>query len=312
LLAKAESTLNSYLYKCRDFFAWLVAHKIPLRFPVQDTVVAAFIIDKSNLSQSESSIITISAAIKWLHSLLNIESNPVDSPLLKQIVISQRKSLHKPPEQKEPLTIDHVRSIADKFANQESSLIQLRTACYVTLMFSLLFRHDEMAQLKACHITELENQAGLRIFIPRSKTDIFRDGNTTFLSCTQNTYCPVTMLRRYMHQCDIQCGEDVYVFTALSFHSSTKSYKPVKHKPLSYTRCREIFLDAMKQIGIERPQSFGLHSMRSGGATHLANKGISEELIMQHGRWKTQQAKNRYIKRDIETRLALSRSLCEK
>ncbi len=106
--------------------------------------MAAFIVDKSNLTRSESTIITISAAVKWLHSLLNIEPNPVDSPLLKQIVISQRKSLHKPPEQKAPLTFDHVKAIVEKFANPESSLIQLRTACYVSLMFSLLFRHDEM------------------------------------------------------------------------------------------------------------------------------------------------------------------------
>ena len=80
-------------------------------------------------------------------------------------------------------------------------------------------------------------------------------------------------------------------------------------RSLSYTRCREMFLDALKQIGIKEPKMYGLHSLRSGGASHLANKGVSEDLIMQHGRWKTTTAKNRYVKRDIGHRLAVSETL---
>jgi hypothetical protein len=78
------------------------------------------------------------------------------------------------------------------------------------------------------------------------------------------------------------------------------------NKPLSYTRCRELFIDALKLIGIQNSKIYGLHSLRSGGASHLANKGVGEELIMQHGRWKTTVAKNRYVKRDFDQRLLVS------
>ena len=64
-----------------------------------------------------------------------------------------------------------------------------------------------------------------------------------------------------------------------------------------------MFLDALKQVGKDKPTNYGLHSMRSGGATHLANRGVPEDLIMQHGRWKTTNAKNRYVKREVTQRL---------
>ena len=94
-----------------------------------------------------------------------------------------------------------------------------------------------------------------------------------------------------MAKCNIEIGQDVYLFTAMSFHSSTSSHTPLLSRPLSYTRCREMFLDALKQVGIEEPTNYGLHSTRSGEATHLANRGVPQDLIMQHGRWKTTNAK---------------------
>lgn len=169
-----------------------------------------------------------------------------------------------------------------------------------------------MAQLKACHLTELKESNGMSIFIPHSKTDIFRNGSYAYISHTESRYSPISILKSYMSRCNIEIGQNVFIFTALSFHSSSKSYKPLLNRPLSYTRCRELFLDAIKQIGIREPKRCGLHSMRSGGATHLTNKGIPEELVMQHGRWKTTIAKNRYTQRDVEQRMMVSGMLNSK
>ena len=89
------------------------------------------------------------------------------------------------------------------------------------------------------------------------------------------------------------------------------SYKRTQNKPLSYTctRYRELFVDALKSIGAVDVKSFGLHSLRSGGATRLSQNNISEDLILQHGRWKTVNAKNRYVKRDISKRLEVSKAV---
>ena len=53
--------------------------------------------------------------------------------------------------------------------------------------------------------------------------------------------------------------------------------------------CWEIW----KKVGLPKG-SFGLHSLRSGGATAAGNV-VPERLIQKHGSWKAESSKNRYI-----------------
>ena len=57
--------------------------------------------------------------------------------------------------------------------------------------------------------------------------------------------------------------------------------------------------------------SYSTRSFRSGGATFIANNlaksGSSERLLMLHGRWKFESAKNMYIKDSLDSRLQLTR-----
>ncbi len=288
---------------------WLGHRNILISLPIRDKVVASYLMHIHSNSESDSVIVTAAAAIKWLHSLINIKTNPIDSPIVQQILVSSRKSLHKPPIQKRPLSLEQLKKILDKFAKVDCTLIQLKTASYVCLKYALLLRHNEIAEIKANHITKLSNEQGFKIVIPKSKTDVFREGDVAFLSDPRGNYSPAAVLTRYMDRSGVQIGEDKFIFTPLSFCSGTKAYKRCQNRPLSYTRCRELFLDALKSIGIDDVKSFGLHSLRSGGASHLANAGISEELILQHGRWKTVSAKNRYVKWDTAKRLKVSNAL---
>ena len=47
---------------------------------------------------------------------------------------------------------------------------------------------------------------------------------------------------------------------------------------LSYTRMRELFIEAFSSFG-PNIKSFGLHSLRAGGATAACNFGISDRLF---------------------------------
>ena len=57
------------------------------------------------------------------------------------------------------------------------------------------------------------------------------------------------------------------------------------------------------------PESFGLHSLRSGGASAAANSGISDRLISKQGRWSSEKARNGYIKDIVVKRLIVSNTL---
>ena len=56
-----------------------------------------------------------------------------------------------------------------------------------------------------------------------------------------------------------------------------------KNVPLSYARARELFLDVVAVVGMER-EEFSLHSLRSGGASIAANAGVNDRLFKSHGR----------------------------
>ena len=61
-------------------------------------------------------------------------------------------------------------------------------------------------------------------------------------------------------------------------------YKLHKSRKLSYTRAREILLGNLEKVGLPKG-GFGLHSLRSGGATAARNVGVPvpERLIQKFG-----------------------------
>ena len=71
LFAKADGTIDGYLYKCRIFFAWLKELKIIIKLPVQDEIIAAFLVNVRSNTNSERAINSTAAGLKWLHSLVN-------------------------------------------------------------------------------------------------------------------------------------------------------------------------------------------------------------------------------------------------
>ncbi len=61
-------------------------------------------------------------------------------------------------------------------------------------------------------------------------------------------------------------------------------------------------------LGVD-PKTFGSHSLRAGGATEAATKGVDTYLIKRHGRWKSD-AVYLYIHDTIKEKLKVSSALC--
>ena len=63
----------------------------------------------------------------------------------------------------------------------------------------------------------------------------------------------------------------------------------------------------------EDPAQFGTHSLRSGGATAIAEsmKGIpgGDRLLRLQGRWKSDTSRDMYIKDSMTNRLSVTKSL---
>ena len=77
---------------------------------------------------------------------------------------------------------------------------------------------------------------------------------------------------------------------------------------LTYSRVREVVREALRRLG-EKPDDYGLHSFRAGGASAAANAGVEDQLFKRNGRWKSENAKDGYIKDSHGSRLSVSLKL---
>ena len=96
----------------------------------------------------------------------------------------------------------------------------------------------------------------------------------------------------------------------LFFYRNSSSYT-LRGGKISYSTCREILRDSLSQLGYN-PNDYGLHSLRSGGATsavHYSGHSIPERLLKIHGRWKSDSAKDMYAQENLENRLQVTKSL---
>ena len=120
----------------------------------------------------------------------------------------------------------------------------------------------------------------------------------------QSPYKPL-ILKRYIDNIFSRWNinqEAIKNFTKLASSYSWRS------TGMSYTRTREIVLQAFAEIGYPK-QLFGFHSLRAGGSSAAANAGVSDRLFKRHGRWRTDRAKDGYIKASLESLLLVSKSL---
>jgi hypothetical protein len=92
-----------------------------------------------------------------------------------------------------------------------------------------------------------------------------------------NNSCPVKFfLEKYLLWANISLNSDEFIFRNLT--KCKDRFELLKENvPISYTRTRELFIDAFRPF-VSDVKKYGLHSLRSGGVTTAANLGISDRL----------------------------------
>ena len=119
--------------------------------------------------------------------------------------------------------------------------------------FRRIFRLSELVNIQPSHLTF--HDEFIKVFVPRRKTDVYREGN----------YCPVSILRSYVDAAGLDLAICLPLFRSLTKKKAGHSLREGK---LSYTRCREKFKVALKDLGYS-PKDDGLHSLRFGSITSV-------------------------------------------
>ena len=269
--AKADSTVERYSRAFEKFRPWAAGYREINVLPTSFLHVATYL---EFLVQSNSPYSALEAAvygIRWEHDLFGL-SNPCDSNLVKGILESAKRSLSRPIVKKEPVTPDMVLGICRKFASANANLSDLRTAAICVTAFAGFLRFNELANLRSCDVKFCEDKY-VELFIAKSKTDIYRNGNVVLLAKTGHITCPYNLLNRYIQAAGIDFSSSLMFFRSLHFVKSNASYT-LRSTGISYTRTREVVLRAFSQLGYST-KLFGLHSLRSGGATAAANACVN-------------------------------------
>jgi len=115
-------------------------------------------------------------------------------------------------------------------------------------MLCWLSTFSELVNLRCCDF-HFEDTF-MRVFIERSKTDIYRDGAWVVIAKTVKSTCPVTLTLRYFETGYITPDSNEFLFRPLKFLSKTGVYKFHDLSQLSYTRAREIALSTFDSIGL--------------------------------------------------------------
>ena len=183
----------------------------------------------------------------------------------------------------------------------------MRLLVICDLSYTGVLRYDELSNIKANNITFHEEY--VNIFIEKCKTDCYRNGKNVLIAKLNTPQCPVTILQCYIREAKIDLSTDKYIFRPLVYFKRNTNYMMrISNIKLSYTCAREIIREPLSSIGINM-NNYGLHSLRSGGASVAYKCDVSERLFKVHGRWKSENAKDGYVCEDLEKRLSVSKNL---
>lgn len=275
-------------------------------FPANSLHIALFVTSMIQSGTSCAILNEVHYGLKWFHELGGL-SDPCRCPLVENAFEAGRKILSTRVKKREPVTPEIMCSLFDKLGSASANLAELRVLAICVIGYAGFLRFDELSCLRRNDF-EFEDSY-MKIFVEKSKTDQYRDGAWVLISRSDKATCPVNLVTRYFDMAGFDPNSNEFIFRSLSFFKSCNLYRLRKaDSPLSYTRVREIVLEAFESVGLKRTD-YGLHSLRAGGASAAANANINDRLFKRHGRWKSEKAKDGYIKDNVDSLLSVSQAL---
>jgi len=279
--SKADNTVKKYNTGFKCWTKWCKSLDDVNTLPATDLHVSLYLVSLMQNLCSVSKIEEAVYSIGWAHDLAGF-NNPCHSFLVKSVVESARRQLGHPCKKKDPITPEEKRTV---------------TMCLIG--YAGFLRFSEILNIRATDIRFYDLYVS--IFIEKSKTDKYRDGTHVIIAKTNNNTCPVKMLYEYISCANIDLSDNKFIFRQISYCKKSDTYKLRNARHISYTRAREVLLEKLEVLGLDKCK-FGLLSLRSGGATAAANAGISDRLFKKT--W-SDKAKDGYVREDLLSQLSV-------
>jgi integrase len=216
--SKAKNTQTKYTRGFERWRSWAFKFNEVNVLPASSIYITLFFLHLIQDSVSTSVIDEAHYGIKWVHEISGFK-DPCDSAIVRAIVAAAKRLLSVPVKKKEPVTPEIMLSLFGQFGGTNATLSDLRLLMLCTLGYAGFLRFSELIALRRCDV-QFETSF-MRLFIERSKTDIYRDGAWVVIAATTKSTCPVALCKRYFALANLTPNSQDYLFRALSFMPST-------------------------------------------------------------------------------------------
>ncbi len=103
-----------------------------------------------------------------------------------------------------------LQQLVEKFGKQTADLKDLRIVTLSLIAFAGFLRFNEVANIQRSHLQF--HDAYCSIALPKSKTDVYRQGKSVLIARTGKVTCPVAMLERYLSKANITNNSTAMIF----------------------------------------------------------------------------------------------------
>ena len=152
--------------------------------------------------------------------------------------------------------------------------------------FSGFLRYNCACQISANEVRFYYSH--MEIFLAKRKNDQFCSGSVICIARGKLLSCPVSLLKSLLVKAG-SLGKHVPVFRSFRKGSSEKFC--LSNQPWSYSfaqaRVLQALADSAHMSFSDFTDRYGLHSLRSGGATLVAKEGVPDHIFQAHGAWRS-------------------------
>ena len=305
--SRQANTMRVYISAYRRFEQWAKGYEELSVYPSNSLAITIYVLSLVQTGKHLLSIRQFLYSAPWMHRTGGYD-NPTNNFMVKSVLDGAKRTLAVPTQRKLPITPKILKKIykqRKRFPNG-MDLAGYRLMAFLLIAYAGFMRCDEALKIKRSDIAF--HSSYVAIFVLQSKTDVYRHGRSILIARSGTSLDPVVHLYRYLRAAKIPDKSKDYIFRRIAKTKSGNQTLSPQKKHISYSSMKDTLKQALNDLGYNSTL-YGTHSLRAGGATAAAKSGISERLFKVHGRWRSDDSKDRYIQDSINKRLRVTLNL---
>jgi site-specific recombinase XerD len=270
-----QRTRQIYAQAWQSLKRFALSVNVMLTIPISEDMLLSYIAFLNIQGYAASTIVAHISAFSFVHKM-NKWTNPADSFVISRVL--KRLQANKQPDARKPMTIELLSRICANLpyigiSTYEAALFQ----CMFIVAFTAMLRVSEITSGNRCNHNIQFQYVSLSDNLVSIKLVSYKHSNnpvTLLLKKSDNSsvVCPVLAIKKYLSYRTAPRQGPFFV------HSNGSA--------VSRATFNNRLKDSLMYSG-DSTDHMSSHSFRIGGATHLAQRGFSDDEIKRLGRWKS-------------------------